>query len=47
MSARWGEVYENELGNFNHILTCTKSVNRDTDTIFARKAIGRIEDEMD
>lgn len=47
MSARWLEVYENELGKINHFLACPKPVNRDVDTIFAREAIGRIEDEMD
>ena len=47
MSARWREVYERELGMINRFLASPKTVNRDTDTIFRREAIGRIEEEMD
>lgn len=47
MSARWREVYEKELDMINRFLASPKTVNRETDTIFAREAIGRIEGEMD
>lgn len=47
MSARWREVYENELNTINKFLANPKKVNRNINTIFASEAIGRIDNEMD